>query len=59
MKGIIVLTMEFPTPESAVEALQAMDPTGLPHFGGEARIAIGPDAEHVIAWLDEGEVEDI
>ena len=52
MKAIIVLSVDLPKPEDAVKIIKAIDPPNIPFFTGEARIAVGPDAQHVINYLD-------
>lgn len=53
MKAIIVVSVDLPTPEHAVDVLTAMDPPSIPHFAGEVRVSVGEDAQRVIDWLDE------
>jgi hypothetical protein len=52
MKVAVVLSFETPNPEVIADILSAINPPELPHFAGQARIAIGPEAKYVEAWLD-------
>lgn len=53
MKAIVVLSFDMPEPEGIAEVLRLIDPPHLPHFSGEARIAVGAEAKYVETWLDE------
>lgn len=53
MKGIIVLSMEFDSPQAVVDAITHLDPPNVPSFAGELRVAVDEVAVHVEKWLDE------
>ncbi len=55
MRAIVVLSFELPDPDAIVEVMKALDPPALPHFAGEARVAIDPVASQVCKWLDDDE----
>lgn len=50
--AIVVLSFKV-EPEQIVDVLHAIDPPHLPHFAGQARIAVGTDAAAVIDWLED------
>lgn len=54
MKAIIVLSFEIDEdkPEQVLAILKALDPPQLPHFAGDARIAIAEVASSVLTYLD-------
>ena len=49
--AIVVLSFKL-VPEQITDVLHAIDPPHLPHFAGQARIAVGTDAAAVIDWLE-------
>lgn len=49
--AIVVLSFKL-DPEQIADVLHAIDPPHLPHFAGQARIAVGTDAATVIDWLE-------
>lgn len=49
--AIVVLSFKLDV-EKIADVLQAIDPPHLPHFAGQARVAVGTDAAAVIDWLE-------
>lgn len=49
--AIVVLSFKLDV-EQIADVLHAIDPPRLPHFAGQARIAVGTDAAAVIDWLE-------
>jgi hypothetical protein len=52
VRAIVVLTFDLPSPDDVVQVLKAIDPPHLPHFAGDARVAVDPEASAVLEWLD-------
>lgn len=55
MKLLIALTFTGTNPESAARILAALDPSAIPQFDGQARIAVDPVATIVTEYLDGGD----
>jgi hypothetical protein len=60
VKGILVVSFDWPSPDDIPASLEAMKPPSLPHFAGEVRVAVDDPndedvASKVISYLeDEG-----
>lgn len=59
MRAILVIELQITRPEQIPEALKAINPTRVPHFAGNVRVAMdefgeGPDnpATAIINYLD-------
>lgn len=54
MRALIVVSLELPNPEAAVDVLEHMDPPEIPYFAGQIRLVVGTDVDDTIKFLDEG-----
>ena len=52
-KYIIVLSLDFNTPDDVANAVKKIDPPNIHGFTGKVRIAVDPVASQVEHWLDE------
>jgi len=52
VRVLYVVTCEIPSPAEVSEPIVAMNPPALPHFAGEVRVVVDPDAALLLAWLD-------
>lgn len=52
IRAVLVLSFDLPGSEAAAEIIRHVDPQNIPHFAGEARLAINEDAAHVLNYLD-------
>lgn len=53
VKAIFVISVEMNEPEDAPTIMEHLNPTSIPFFAGEVRIALDDVAKAVEDWLDE------
>jgi hypothetical protein len=58
MNAIVVISLDLAEGEQISSVLDHIDPSSIPHFAGQVRVAVGSDAQRVVNWL-EGTVEDL
>lgn len=55
METIVVISFELDDPEEIADVLRALDPSRLPGFTGEVRVAVDDNARAVVDYLDDGD----
>ena len=52
VNAIVVISLELDEPEQLPAVLEHMQPSMIPHFAGQVRVAIQDSATQVIDWLE-------
>lgn len=52
MNAIVVISLDLPDGQQIQEVLDYINPSSVPHFAGQVRVAVADDAQQVIDWLE-------